>query len=70
MCIGVWSEGLRLFQGFGRNLLHFFKSNESSHRKASTLRRDLHATSPQNIHTLLSKQVIRILKFIRYELFF
>ena len=47
-----------------------FKSNKSSHRKATTLRRDLHATSPQNIHTLLRKQVIRILKFIRYKLFF
>ena len=70
MCIGVWPEGLWLFQGFGRNLLHFFKSNKSSHCKASTLSRDLHATSPQNIHTLLRKQVIRILKFIRYKFFF
>ena len=33
-----------------------------------TLRNDLHATSPYNLHTLSSKQVMRILKLIMSKL--
>ena len=33
-----------------------------------TPRSDLHVTSPYNIHQLSSKQVMRILKCIRYKL--
>ena len=33
-----------------------------------TLRSDQHVTSPCNIHTLSSKQVVRMFNFIRYKI--